>query len=55
MDHLIDTGFLIGRRRRSSGPEQSFIERHPDSAIGLPWVVKAEFRRVPDLTVEGYL
>ena len=46
MDDLIDTNFLIGRwRRGSAGPEQTFIENNLEAAIGLPWVVKAEFLR----------
>jgi predicted nucleic acid-binding protein len=45
MDYLIDTDFLIGRWRSSTGAEQAFIEKHPDATIGLPWVVKAEFLR----------
>ncbi len=46
MDYLSDTTFLIGRwRERAASPEQRFIDRHPDAALALPWVVKAEFLR----------
>ncbi len=46
MDYLSDTSFLIGRwRNRAAGPEQRFIEAHPDAAIVIPWLVKGEFLR----------
>lgn len=46
VDYLIDTTFLIGRwRSRASGPEQRFIDQHPDAALAMPWLVKAEFMR----------
>lgn len=46
LDYLSDTTFLIGRwRNRAAGPEQRFIEAHPDAAIAMPWLVKGEFLR----------
>ena len=46
MEYVIDTGFLIGRwRAQRRGPEQRFIEQHPDDSIAMPWIVKAEFLR----------
>lgn len=50
MDFLIDTNFLIGRwRTGKTGAEQAFINLHPGAAIGLPWIVKAEFLRGAEL------
>jgi len=50
MDFLIDTNFLIGRwRSGKTGAEQTFIDLHPGAAIGLPWIVKAEFLRGVEL------
>lgn len=55
MDFFADSTFLVGRWRKGrSGPEQAFIDRHPDAMVGIPWVVKGEFRRVPDLKVVDY-
>lgn len=62
MDYLSDTSFLIGRWRNGpAGPEQRFIDAHPDAAIVLPWLAKAEFLRGavlaghPAETVAGFL
>ena len=50
MDFLIDTNFLIGRWRNGrAAVEQVFIDLHPDAAIGVPWIVKAEFLRGAEL------
>ncbi len=44
MDFLLDTNFLVGLwRQPATGPEVYFLSAHPDAALGLPWVAKAEF------------
>ncbi len=46
MDYLIDASFLIGRWRQGRrSPEQRFIDVHPEAAVAMPWIVKAEFLR----------
>lgn len=46
MDFFADSTFLVGRWRKGrSGPEQAFIDRHPDAMVGITWVVKGEFLR----------
>ncbi|MCK4819316.1 type II toxin-antitoxin system VapC family toxin [bacterium] len=53
MDFLSDTNFLIGRwRSGKKGTEQVFIDLHPDAAVGLPWIVKAEFLRGAELAAQ---
>ncbi len=44
MDYLLDTNFLIGLwREPATGPEARFLAANPDAALGIPWIVKAEF------------
>lgn len=46
MDLVVDTSFLIARWRAGhSSPEQAYIDAHPDMAVVMPWIVKAEFLR----------
>jgi len=44
VDYLLDTNFLIGLwREPATGPEARFLAAKPDAALGIPWIVKAEF------------
>ena len=44
MEYLLDTNFLIGLwRQPADGPEARFLAANPDAALGIPWIVKAEF------------
>jgi tRNA(fMet)-specific endonuclease VapC len=44
VDYLLDTNFLIGLwREPTTGPEAHFLAANPDAALGIPWIVKAEF------------
>ncbi len=44
LDCLLDTSFLIGLWRQPvTGPESRFLGNQEGLALGLPWVVRAEF------------
>jgi tRNA(fMet)-specific endonuclease VapC len=44
VDYLLDTNFLIGLwREPATESEARFLAANPDVALGIPWIVKAEF------------
>ncbi len=44
IDRVIDTNFLISLwREKSAGKAGQWLQSNPDLALGIPWLVKAEF------------